>query len=365
MSEVTKSQEGALRVVVTGGGSSGHVTPALAVIERGLDRGWSVDYIGSNTGIERALVEAAHLRYHSIPVGKLRRYFSLQNFVDPLFVVAGMLQATLLVRKLRPQVVFSKGGFVSFPVVFGAWVNRVPVVAHESDTTPGLANRMSMPFVRVLCVANGETRNHVPRSLRVEETGTPLRKALFEGNRERGMQEFGLDPKLRTLLVFGGSLGASTINEAVRALLPDLGEDTQVIHVCGKGKLDPTLAGLPRYRQYEYMQDEFPDALACADLVVCRAGANSIAELIALAIPTIVVPLAAAQSRGDQLENADRFVAAGFGWKIPDEELAASTLAEAITTGFSQREGVIEAMAASSEGHAAERIVAILEAQVT
>ncbi len=350
-----------LRVVVTGGGSSGHVTPALAVVERGQERGWSVSYIGSKDGIERGLVEGAGLDYYWIPVGKLRRYFSLRNFIDPLFVITGVLKATALIRRLRPQVVFSKGGFVSFPVVVGAWLNKVPVVAHESDTTPGLANRISMPFIEVLCVANEETRAHVREGVRVEVTGSPLRKALFAGDRLRGQRTFALDPALRTLLVFGGSLGARTINQAIRALLPTLEDGLQVIHVCGKGNLDRALEDHPRYRQHEYLREEFPDALACADLAVCRAGANSIAELIALELPAIIVPLSASQSRGDQLENAERFAAAGFGWVLKDEELRAQTLAEAIAYGFGKRDAAIAAMRASPQSSAAQTIVSIVE----
>ena len=353
-----------IRVMVTGGGTSGHVTPALAVIERGRDRGWTVDYVGSKKGIEKGLVEDAGLPFHSIPVGKLRRYFSVQNFLDPFLVLAGVVQATVLVRRLKPQVVFSKGGFVSFPVVVGAWANGVPVVAHESDTTPGLANRISMPFIQVLCVASEETRAHVRGRARIEVTGSPLRKALFEGSKERALRTFRLDPELQTLLVFGGSLGAATINAAIRSLLPKLDPKLQVIHVCGKGNLAPELEDHPRYRQFEYLKAEFPDALAAADLAVCRAGANSIAELVALGVPAIMVPLSASQSRGDQLVNAERYVESGFGWRVLDEDLNAGSLAEAIEVALQDRQRAVDAMKASPESSAAETIASIVESLV-
>ena len=350
-----------LRVVVTGGGSSGHVTPALAVIEVGQERGWHVDYVGSDNGIERDLATAAGLPYFSVPTGKLRRYASFRNLVDPFRVVAGIGKATLLLRKLRPDVVFSTGGFVSFPVVVAAKLNGVPVVAHESDTSPGLANRLSSPFVQVMCVADADAIAHLRRGTQSVVTGTPLRRALFEGNRTRGLANFGLDESKTTLLVFGGSLGARTINAAVRGLLPTLNEHLQVIHVCGAGNLDASLDGLPRYRQYEYLRDEFPDALACADLVVCRAGANSIAEVVSLGLPAILVPLSASQSRGDQLENAAKFERAGLGWTLPDEQLNAESLAAAVQVGLRERETVVAAMEGTAQSTASTRIAEIIE----
>ena len=312
-----------MRAVVTGGGSAGHVVPALPVVESLLEAGWDVQFVGSRSGLEEALVAPLGIRYHGIQTGKLRRYFSMQNLVDALRVPVGIVQAWRLVARIRPDVVFSKGGFVSFPVVVGAWLNRVPVVAHESDLTPGLANRLAQPFVGSLCVNFEDTR---ARHGRLVTTGTPIRRALLEGDAERGRALIEADADRPVLLVVGGSLGAARLNETVRAGLDALLSDYVVVHVCGVGKLDAGLADKPGYVQREFVSDDWGDIIAAADLVVSRAGANALVEWLALGKPHLLVPLPQSASRGDQIENAAYAESKGWSLVIPEHELDRETL---------------------------------------
>ncbi len=314
------------RVVVTGGGSAGHVVPALPVIERLLELGSEVHFVGSTSGLEERLVAPIGVVYHAIATGKLRRYFSFANLLDALRIPLGVWQAWRLVRRLRPEVVFSKGGFVSFPVVLGAWLNRIPVVAHESDLTPGLANRLAQPFVQSLCVNFAQTAARVRRLV---ATGTPIRRTLLEGDAERGRSLLGVAADRPVLLVVGGSLGAAKLNETVRAALEELLEHHAVVHICGAGKLEPGL-NKPGYVQREYVDDGWGDIIAAADLVVSRAGANALCEWLALSKPHLLVPLPRTASRGDQIENAAFAERQGWSLVLPEHELSATTLISAI-----------------------------------
>jgi len=346
-------------LLLTGGGTAGHVTPNLALLPALRARGFAVEYVGSHAGIERRLVVEAGLPYHAVQTGKLRRYASFENLIDLLRIPVGILQAALLVRRLRPSVVFSKGGFVGVPVVVGAWLNRVPVVVHESDLTPGLANRLSFPFARRICLSFRETADQLP-GRNVVYTGTPVRAALRGGDRARGLARFGLDAGRRTLLVFGGSQGALAINEALRAALPSLPDDLQVLHVCGAGHLAADLEGRPRYRQYEYLDAEFGDAFACADVVVSRAGANSLAELIALRKPAVVIPLPTAASRGDQIDNARLFADKGFGIVLDQADLTPASLLARVEQALDRASGIAAAMERAEAHDPVERIADLL-----
>ncbi|MCZ6620128.1 MAG: undecaprenyldiphospho-muramoylpentapeptide beta-N-acetylglucosaminyltransferase [Gammaproteobacteria bacterium] len=297
------------RVLFTGGGSAGHVVPAFPIIEALLARGVEVSYIGSNSGLEENLLRDFSLTYRGISTGKLRRYFSLENVTDVLRVFRGTWQAGRLLGQLRPQVVFSKGGFVSFPVVAAAWLRNIPVVVHESDFTPGLANRMSLPFCKTLCVTFVNTK---PRKFRgrVVHTGTPVRRILLEGKAVRGREFLEIDQTYPVLVITGGSLGADVLNNAVRAVLQELTEKFVVVHVCGPGK--KIGRDKPNYRQFEYLGDQWGDVLAAADVVVSRAGATTVYELLALGKANLLVPLSRRVSRGDQVENAEYARNLGF-----------------------------------------------------
>ena len=323
--------------MVTGGGTAGHVLPALPVVETLLARGVDVDFVGGRNGFEERLVtplntpssEAAKLTYHGIATGKLRRYFSLANLADAFRVPLGVWQAWRLIGRVRPDVVFSKGGFVSFPVVLSAWLRRVPVVAHESDLTPGLANRLAAPFVQSLCV-NFDL--HAAKHRRVVITGTPLRSDLREGDATRGREALGVAGDKPLLLVVGGSLGATRLNEVVREAIDGLLAHYKVVHVCGPGKVDAALADTPGYTQLEYVDAGWGDIIAAAQLVVSRAGAGALYEWCALGKPHLLVPLPKTASRGDQIENAAFAKARGWSLVLAEEALTPVTLLDSVAT---------------------------------
>lgn len=325
------------RIVLTGGGTAGHVTPNLALIPRFQRNGWEVHYIGSLDGIERELIAGCPgVTYYGISSGRLRRYASLRNLTDPLRAAAGTFQALSVVRRLRPRVIFSKGGFVSVPVVAAGWMARVPVVVHESDLTPGLANRLAVPMARTLCATFPETAAAAGR--KGVHTGPPIRPELFSGDRARGLALCGFDGILPVLLIMGGSLGARAVNEAVDGILPRLTRHFCVVHIRGKGHLNPETAGAPRYRSYEYASGELPDLMACADLVLSRAGANAIWEFAALRKPMLLVPLPRTASRGDQLKNAGSFSSRGWAAVLPQEEMTGDALLDTLLDTWEKRQ---------------------------
>ncbi len=331
---------GVKKILFTGGGSAGHVTPNVGLIETFLREGWQVSYVGSIDGIEKEIIAPLDVDYHSVSSGKLRRYFSWQNFIDPVRIVLGVVQSFLLCRRLSPDVLFSKGGFISVPVVIGAWLNRIPVITHESDITPGLANKLCFPFAAHVCVTFPETVKMLD-SAKVVLTGTPVRAAILSGNAAAGRDHLGLTSDRKILLFFGGSLGATAINVVVHASLPQLLENFQVVHICGAGNIRTDLASLQNYHQLEYLHEQFGDLLACADLVVSRAGANSIYELLLCRKPHILVPLSRLASRGDQIVNARTFANLGYSEVIEEEDLTAESLCAKIVSTLRDSDEII------------------------
>lgn len=319
-----------MRVVFTGGGTAGHVTPNLALIAVLQQEGAVISYVGSADGVEKPLVREAGVPFYAVKSGKLRRYFSWKNVFDPLNIVVGIWQSFWLLRRLKPDLLFSKGGFVAFPVVVGAWLNRIPIVAHESDFTPGLANRLSFPFVKTLCVTFSESKKHISPLDKVVVTGTPIREDLFHGDKARGLQRCGFLEDLPCLLVMGGSQGAEILNACVRDSLGPLCARFQIIHVCGEGKVSDRFKNQARYCQIGYAKGELADYYAASDLVISRAGANSVCEILALAKPHIFIPLSVRASRGDQIQNARYFEEQGLSIVVPEETLSTATLMAAI-----------------------------------
>lgn len=323
----------ARKIILTGGGTAGHVIPNLALLPRLYAEGWEVEYIGSATGIEKRLVEAAGIPFHGIPSGKLRRYFDWRNFTDPFRVIGGVFKAWSLLGALRPKLLFSKGGFVAVPVVLAARMRGIPVIIHESDLTPGLANRLSIPCARIVCTSFEETVKHLPPHKAVV-TGAPIRTELFEGDKEKGEAFLRFPPSLDPfivkplLLIVGGSLGSRILNQAVRAILPALLERFRVAHICGQGGLDSAVEATPGYRQFEYLGPELPDVLAAADFILSRAGSNALFEFLALQKPHLLVPLSRAASRGDQILNAAAFAAKGYSRVLAEEGLDGRLLQE-------------------------------------
>jgi len=348
------------RIVMTGGGTSGHVTPNIALIPELKALGYHIEYIGSKDGMEKQLIEAEGISYHGISAGKLRRYMSLKNVTDVFRVMGGLGQSVSLIRKIRPDIVFSKGGFVSCPVVWAAWLCRVPVVIHESDITPGLTNKLSMPFARKVCYTFPESGQHIPKDKGVL-TGLPIRKALLEGNRAMGRMICGFDDDKPVLLVMGGSQGAVRINEALRKALDSLVKEFNICHICGRGNLDGQYEGIRGYRQFEYLMDDLPHVFALADIVVSRAGATSIFEILALRKPNLLIPLSRQASRGDQILNAESFKRQGFSMVLPDEELAPGTLADRVRELYKNRDEFKKAMAGYGQADGTRNVIRVLE----
>ncbi|TGY96071.1 undecaprenyldiphospho-muramoylpentapeptide beta-N-acetylglucosaminyltransferase [Petralouisia muris] len=348
------------RIVLTGGGTAGHVTPNLALLPRLKELGYDIHYIGSYNGIEKKLIEQYSIPYYGISSGKLRRYFDWKNFSDPFKVIKGYGQARTLLKKLKPDVVFSKGGFVSVPVILAAKHRKIPAIIHESDITPGLANKLAIPNACKVCCNFPETLKYLPADKAVL-TGSPIREELLSGNRLKGLTYCGFQSEKPVIMVIGGSTGSQFINKIVRSLLPDLLKDFQVLHLCGKGKLDSSFEHTKGYAQFEYANKELSDMFALADLVISRAGANAICELLALRKPNILIPLSANASRGDQILNARSFEGQGYSVVIEEEQLNSVILLDAIKKLFQNRNQYINAMAKSEQLNSVETIVQLLE----
>lgn len=351
------------RIILTGGGTAGHVTPNLALIPKLEEEGYEILYIGSKKGIEKDLIQKAGVDYKGISSGKLRRYFDLKNFTDPFRVIAGYFQAAGIIRKFKPDVIFSKGGFVAVPVVLAAKKQHVPVIAHESDMTPGLANRISMSSCTRICCNFPETLRLLPKDKAVL-TGSPIREEILKGSRKEGLAYTGFDGEKPVILVIGGSLGSVKVNQAVREILPELLPKFDLIHICGKGNLEESLSGTRGYVQYEYVNEPLKDLFAAADLVISRAGANAICELLALRKPNLLIPLGTAASRGDQVLNARSFEKQGFSMVLPEEELSKERLLAAVEELFRKRETYREAMEQSAQTDGVSKVMELIREAV-
>lgn len=348
------------RIILTGGGTAGHVTPNIALLPRLKELGYDIQYIGSYTGIEKELIEPFGIPYHGISSGKLRRYFSVQNFTDPFRVLKGFREAHKLIRQLKPDVIFSKGGFVSVPVVLAGKRCKVPVIIHESDMTPGLANKIAIPSAAKVCCNFPETLKSLPEGKAVL-TGSPIRQELLSGNKIAAMDMCHFTSDKPVILVIGGSLGAVAVNNAVREALPELLKDFQIIHLCGKGKMDESLKDVEGYCQFEYIKNELRNLFALADIVISRAGANAICELLALHKPSLLIPLSANASRGDQILNARSFERQGFSLVLEEEQLTKETLLAAVKNLYENRTTFINSMKNSGQQDSIGTIIKLIE----
>lgn len=346
------------KIILTGGGTAGHVTPNLALLPRLKEMNFEIRYIGSNTGMERQLVSEVGVYYYGISSGKLRRYFDIKNFTDPFRIIKGYFEARKILKDYRPDVIFSKGGFVTVPVVMAAHAYKIPVISHESDMTPGLANKIAMPFVNKICYTFPETAKYLGNKGVL--TGSPLRSELFTGNKITALDMCGFTANKPVLLVTGGSLGSASVNKAVREALPSLLENFQVAHLCGKGKLDENLLNTPGYVQFEYIKEEMKDMLAMADIIISRAGANSICEIQALKKPNILIPLTTGASRGDQLLNAKSFERHGFSAVIQEKDMTTELLVSTVNDVYKKRGSYIKAMENSHPAGGVDKIASII-----
>lgn len=348
------------RIILTGGGTAGHVTPNIALLPRLKELGYDIHYIGSYTGIEKELIEQFQIPYHGISSGKLRRYFSMQNFTDPFRVLKGFGEANKLIKSLKPDVIFSKGGFVSVPVVMAGKKCHVPTIIHESDMTPGLANKLSIPSASKVCCNFPETLEHLPKGKAIL-TGSPIRQELLSGSKSAALKLCGFTSDKPVILIIGGSLGSVVVNDAIRSILPELLKDFQVIHLCGKDKTDESLKDLKGYAQFEYIQHELKDLFALTDIVISRAGANAICELLALRKPNLLIPLSANASRGDQILNARSFERQGFSVVLEEEELNDLLLLKTIRSLYDQKDSYISAMEKSFQQDSIDIIIKLIE----
>lgn len=354
-----RKEEDMKKIVLTGGGTAGHVTPNIALIPKLRELGYEIYYFGSYDGIEKKLIADFDIPYFGIATGKFRRYFDPKNFSDPFRVVKGYSEARKKLKEIKPDVVFSKGGFVSVPVVRAAASLGIPCIIHESDMTPGLANKLCIPVAKKVCCNFPETMKLLPEGKAVL-TGSPIREELAKGNKVAALDMCGFTANKPVVMVIGGSLGANAINQTVRQALPKLLEDFQVVHLCGKEKVDNLLLNVEGYKQFEYLKAELKDVFAMADVVISRAGANAICELLALKKPNILIPLPAASSRGDQILNAKSFAEQGFSMVLDEDDLTENLLVEKVHELYFTKQTYIEAMSRSNQLNSIDTILNLI-----
>ncbi len=348
------------KIVLTGGGTAGHVTPNIALLPALKEAGYEITYMGSYDGIEKKLIADFDIPYVGISTGKFRRYLDPKNLTDPFRVIKGFTEARKFLKQYNPDVVFSKGGFVGVPVIRAAASLGIPCVIHESDMTPGLANKLCIPVAKKICCNFPETLKLLPEEKAVL-TGTPIRTELSQGNKLAGLDMCGFSANKPVIMVIGGSLGAANVNKAVRETLPLLLEDFQIVHLCGKGKIDNLYLSTPGYKQFEYIKAELKDLFAMADIVISRAGANAICELLALKKPNILIPLPAASSRGDQLLNAASFESQGFSIVINEDDLTPQLLADKVHELYFNRQNYHDTMSKSGQMDSVKTIMGLLD----
>ncbi|WP_262173092.1 undecaprenyldiphospho-muramoylpentapeptide beta-N-acetylglucosaminyltransferase [Saccharococcus sp. Marseille-Q5394] len=348
-------------VLLTGGGTAGHVSVNEALIPVFIEKGYEIHYIGSHDGIEKELIKDGHreVTYHAIQSGKLRRYFSMKNFSDPFRVGAGVLQAYSILRKVQPEIIFSKGGFVSVPVVLAAKLAKIPVVVHESDVTPGLANKLALPFSKHIFTVFEQTLDYIPAG-KATCAGAVIRPEIFQGDRKEGLRIAGLTGEKPIFIVMGGSQGSALLNNAVRSELDAVLEHFEIIHLCGKGNIDESLEQMKGYTQFEYVTEGLPHLLAASDYAVSRAGSNAIFELLSVLKPMLLIPLSASQSRGDQLLNASLFESLGIAKVIQEEELGENSMAELFSSLREDRENLVSNMRNVSHTKSPETMVDLI-----
>lgn len=351
------------RIVFTGGGTAGHVNPNLALIEVLQKDDWEIHYIGSETGIEKEMIHSIQIPFHPITCGKFRRYFSWKNFIDPFKILIGCMQAYCILGKIKADVVFSKGGFVAFPVVLAAWLRKIPIIAHESDLSPGLANRLCFPFVNKICITFEGAKNFFKNTKKIAVTGTPIRSELFKGSKQKGLELCGFNEAKPCLLIMGGSQGSIRLNKIIRVSLNLLQNKYQIIHLCGKGNIDKQLH-MPGYYQVEYAKETLADLFAASDIIISRAGANALYEILALEKPHVLIPLSLKASRGDQIQNALYFKEQGISHVIEDEMLTKEILLEEVEKVYNQKASICNKIKDLAIQSSSLKVIAVIEEEM-
>ncbi|HDB8505077.1 TPA: undecaprenyldiphospho-muramoylpentapeptide beta-N-acetylglucosaminyltransferase [Staphylococcus aureus] len=344
------------KIAFTGGGTVGHVSVNLSLIPTALSQGYEALYIGSKNGIEREMIESQlpEIKYYPISSGKLRRYISLENAKDVFKVLKGILDARKVLKKEKPDLLFSKGGFVSVPVVIAAKSLNIPTIIHESDLTPGLANKIALKFAKKIYTTFEETLNYLPKE-KADFIGATIREDLKNGNAHNGYQLTGFNENKKVLLVMGGSLGSKKLNSIIRENLDALLQQYQVIHLTGKGLKDAQVKK-SGYIQYEFVKEDLTDLLAITDTVISRAGSNAIYEFLTLRIPMLLVPLGLDQSRGDQIDNANHFADKGYTKTIDEEQLTAQILLQELNKMEQERTRIINNMKSYEQSYTKEAL---------
>lgn len=348
------------RIILTGGGTAGHVMPNIALLPSLEKEGYEAFYIGAYDEMEKDLVPGYGIPYFGISAGKWRRFRSAKNLLTPFKVLKGIGQARKIMKDIHPNVVFSKGGFVSVPVVLAAKSLGIPAIVHESDITSGLANKISTPFATKVCCTFAETVNEFPQG-KALLTGSPIREELLHGDKEKAKKFVGFTDNKPVILVMGGSLGAVAVNDAVRGILDDLLKTFNIIHICGEDKTDAKYNNIKGYIQYEYVKDELKDIFALSDIIISRAGANAICEILALQKPNILIPLPKKISRGDQLLNAESFRKLGYSDVLDEETITNEVMYQAIMNLYQNKEKYIEKMRKSEQNNAVNIIIDLIK----
>jgi UDP-N-acetylglucosamine--N-acetylmuramyl-(pentapeptide) pyrophosphoryl-undecaprenol N-acetylglucosamine transferase len=336
-------------IVFTGGGTGGHIYPGIAVAAALRDiSSCGVVWLGSKNKIDRTIVENAGIKFEEISSGKLRRYFSLRNFTDVFRIIAGFFSSLLLLKKYKPSLLFSKGGFVSVPPAAAAFALRIPVYTHESDFSPGLATKINAYFAKKIFITYKQTASYFNKKLlnKIIQSGNPVRSEFYAANPEKGRSFLNIPSGEKILLVLGGSQGAVELNTLVENCLAGLTANFFVVHQTGSVcKLSADKAAQPRYIRVSYIKDEMPDILAAATLALGRAGAGTVWECAAVGRPMVLVPLSGSATRGDQIENAEFFVERGAARMLvrPDAAKLLETLND-----LAGNEKLLTAMAAAS-----------------
>lgn len=347
------------KIIMTGGGTAGHVTPNLALVPKLKEKGFEIKYIGSFDGIEKEIITQNSIPFYGISCGKLRRYFDVKNFTDPFKIIKGIAQAIRILSKEKPDVIFSKGGFVAVPVVIAASIKKIPVVAHESDMTPGLANKLSEPFCDKLCVTFRESLKFIKGNKGIL-TGSPIREEILHGDKAKGKRICGFTDDKEILLIMGGSLGSKLINEEIRKNMDNLLKKFNIIHICGKGNIDKSLINITGYKQFEYVSEELPHFMKASDYIISRAGANSIFEFLALKKPTLLIPLSKKASRGDQILNSKSFEKEGYSLMLEEEAINKDILYKKILELKERKNELIKNMEKSESKNGVESIINVI-----
>lgn len=347
------------RIILTGGGTAGHVNGNIALLEGLRKRGYEITYIGSRLNIERELIPKENIPYHIISSGMLRRYFDLKNFTDIFRVLKGVVDAMKVIDKDKPDVIFSKGGFVTVPVAIAAKLKNIPFICHESDLSPGLANRIAGKFADRMLVTFPETLDKLGREGTL--VGSPIRPELLRGDKEKGLKFLGFDDDKPLLLAMGGSLGSPLLNKAIQDNLELLTKKFNICHHVGQDFYDKNYDNIPGYRQFTYIREEMKDVMKATSFVISRAGSNSIFEFLSLKIPNILIPLGFETSRGDQIENAESFKNMGYSLVLEEKEVNGENLLNKIEELLERKEEFIKKMSEAKISDGVESILNIID----